>query len=206
MFSVPLLPSMPKLLSPLSVLQPLKSFFSQPTSIDYQKLPIVPRGKAASANGSISNRAAHSGRLAGLPLTTCPICHQRKSSTPVPIASSSAGANISLPPIPHLDADGSASDGLADGSSADMEEETRMFVPAQTDCWGGCRWCYYCIAEELVKHRERLDASKKAGKPVAPEEEKWACLRCGGQVTRAWRAGPEADVPQIEQKSSASQS
>lgn len=206
MFSVPLLPTMPKLLSPLSVFEPLKSFFSQPTSIDYHKLPIVPRGKGAAANGAASNRAAHSGRLAGLPLTTCPICHQRKSSTPVPIASSSAGANISLPPIPHLDADGSSVDDLVDGSSADIEEETRMFVPAETDCWGGCRWCYYCIAEELVKHRERLDASRKAGKPVAPEEEKWTCLRCGGQVTRAWRAGSDSVLAQTDQHRSASQS
>lgn len=78
-----------------------------------------------------------------------------------------------------------------------MDEE-RIFVPAQTDCRGGCRWCYYCIGEELYKHQERVtlgngkSEKKSAGVDQKAEEvKKWDCLRCGGEVSRAWRIGAE---------------
>jgi peroxin-2 len=85
------------------------------------------------------------------------------------------------------------------------EDEERIFIPAQTDCWGGCRWCYYCIGTELARHAEGVAATRISAKvqPVrggkeqtlsVEEAPKWDCLRCGGSVMRAWRLGAEPEL------------
>lgn len=189
MFFVPLLPPLPTFFAPSALIAPLKAFLNQPTSIDYTSIPLLP---ASSEKSSKVSAAAHSGPLASLPKPTCPICHLRLSSAPVPLDSStSSGSAINLPPIRSV-----FSTELPEDQS---KEETRIFVPAQTDCWGGCRWCYYCIAGELTKHRDTLEARQKTSRPSEKRgegEEKWSCLRCGGGVTRAWRVGAEVQESQ----------
>lgn len=170
MFAYPFLPPMPSYLRPSTLAAPVRSLFSLPTGIDYSSIPLP----TTFANGKLSS-ASHSGPLADLPLQTCPICHLRSTTTPVALA-----AGVSLPPVSGPDADTSSAD-----------EEERIFVPAQTDCWGGCKWCYYCIAGELAI----LEAEKGVTPAKSVDEgqwPKWDCLRCGGTVTRAWRAGPDS--------------
>lgn len=208
MFAIPIIPSIPTSLLPSTYLQPLKSLLRQPINIDYASLPLIPSHSAALAgSSSTSRRAAHSGPFASLPLNICPICHARSESVPVPIDEMGAGSGISLPPI-HLPGAGVHS-GMGQGGHNDREEEEGIFVPAQTDCWGGCRWCYYCIGEELYKfeeqRKEKASGKRRAGgkgKTVTGKEkgkhdeevehvERWSCLRCDGDVSRAWRVGGE---------------
>ena len=196
MVSIPLLPPLPTFLNPSTFVNPIKTFLAQPTSIDYSSIPPVPPTSTGDESGRLSNTIAHSGLLARLPLSTCPICHLRRTTTPVPIADTSSGSAISLPPM------------TIPGEDDQGHEDERIFVPAETDCWGRCRWCYYCIAGELAKHRE--DISQRLGQGAKKvekmerigrtdenmerqmkDEEKWQCLRCGGGVTRAWRVGAE---------------
>lgn len=169
MFAYPFLPAVPPYLRPSTLAAPIRSLLSLPTGIDYSSIPLS--STITNGKGSL---AAHSGPLADLPLQTCPICHLRSKSTPVPLA-----AGVSLPPVSDPDSDSGAGD-----------EEERIFVPAQTDCWGGCMWCYYCIMGELASLKtERKGTSSNSRDKSEPP--KWDCLRCGGTVTRAWRAGPE---------------
>ncbi|RSH87381.1 peroxisome assembly protein (Peroxin-2) [Saitozyma podzolica] len=202
MFSVPLLPPIPAYLTPSALLAPLKSFLSQPTSIDYNSLPALPSQHQSGTSTSPAG-PVHTGPLAHLPKSTCPICYLRTTSAPVPLVSGGSGPQISLPPI-HGTEWGSQSH-TADLEHGDIaqEEETRIFVPAQSNCRGGCRWCYYCIAEELVKQSE-MESGRKAGARKRKgngkeggknggEEEGWTCLRCGGVVSRAWRVGAEEE-------------
>ncbi|WVR07023.1 hypothetical protein IAU60_004062 [Kwoniella sp. DSM 27419] len=187
MFAVPLLPPIPAYLKPSSILSPLGHLFSQHTPIDYDSLaalPLTPRDGGRDVK-------QHAGPYAHLPKTTCPICHIRYSSAPVPLDSGSAqGAALTLPPI-----DGGAA---AEFGHDQDQEESQIFVPAQTDCEGGCQWCYYCIGEELHKYQQRTKGhrmstgSKDQGGEGADKVFSWSCLRCGGGVTRAWRVGVEA--------------
>lgn len=117
-------------------------------------------------------------------MTSCPICHQRRKATPAPIGEGTAASEIALPPVD-----------ISGG-----EEEEKIFIAAETDCWGGCRWCYYCIAGELARHAEGVAVAEetrrdKGGKPGleghGQQPENWSCLRCGGVVSRAWRVGAE---------------
>ncbi|WVF71449.1 hypothetical protein IAT40_006253 [Kwoniella sp. CBS 6097] len=214
MFSVPLLPSVPSYLSPASLVAPIKALLSQPSVVDYSTIPLL----SSSTATKTETKWQHSGPHAGLPKSTCPICHIRYSSAPVPLdATTSQGAALSLPPITIAGGDnlesGSGSGSAVSFAHVDDKEESRIFVPAQTDCRGNCQWCYYCIGEELYKHHERVKsiATKKpspdegrknkvyengdAGKGEqggaeeldSDEEARWQCLRCGGGVTRAWR-------------------
>jgi peroxin-2 len=202
MFSVPLLPPIPAYLTPSALLAPLKSFLSQPTSIDYNSLPALPSQHQSGTSTSPAG-PVHTGPLAHLPKSTCPICYLRTTSAPVPLVSGGSGPQISLPPI-HGTEWGSQSH-TADLEHGDIaqEEETRIFVPAQSNCRGGCRWCYYCIAEELVK-RSEMESRRKAGarnrkgngkegEKNGEEEQGWTCLRCGGVISRAWRVGAEEE-------------
>jgi peroxin-2 len=182
MFAIPRLPRLPSYLAPITYISAMKTLLSRPNSIDYTSIPLLP-SSSAKASGKAS-REASSGPFADLPLSSCPICHQRRAAAPVPLSDSETGAEINLPPT-----------GVEGG-----DEEEKIFVPAETDCWGGCRWCYYCIATELAKHAEErakvelAEQAKSQGKKEGPVQEpalKWECLRCGGGVTRAWRAGPE---------------
>ena len=172
MFAFPLLPRLPSFFQPSTLLAPIQSLLSQPTSIDYSSIPLAPLDR----NDPKASKAAHSGPLADLPIATCPICHLRSSSAPVPLTSS---LDISLPPV-------------SGTGEAESNEENRIFVPAQTDCWGGCRWCYYCIMGEIaaLEDQHEPERGKTTGKS-GQEAIKWDCLRCGGRVSRAWRAGPE---------------
>lgn len=176
MFAFPLLPRLPSFFQPSTLLAPIQSLLSQPKSIDYSAIPLAPLDR----NESKASKAAHSGPLADLPIDTCPICHLRSSSAPVPLTSS---LDISLPPV-------------SGTGEAESNEENRIFVPAQTDCWGGCKWCYYCIMGELAAPQAQngLESEKLTGTSEKMAI-KWDCLRCGGRVTRAWRAGPEHVEP-----------
>jgi peroxin-2 len=172
MFAFPLLPRLPSFFQPSTLLAPIHSLLSRPKAIDYSSIPLAPLDR----NDPKASKAAHSGPLADLPIDTCPICHLRSTSAPVPLTSS---LDISLPPV--------AGTGLKEG-----DEENRVFVPAQTDCWGGCRWCYYCIMGELAAPPGQTGTeSGKVSGVSGDTAVKWDCLRCGGRVTRAWRAGPE---------------
>ena len=189
MFSIPFFPSMPTF-TPSALLTPIKAFLAQPTSIDYASIPVLSAAPRKSSNTLLGEP---SGLLASLPTTICPICHLRFSSAPVPLDSSTSyGSVINLPPIQTA-----LSEDIKGGGS---KEETRIFVPAETDCWGGCRWCYYCIGTELAKHRSGLDTRRSLLRsPEKPAEEvmgKWTCLRCGGGVSRAWRVGVQTSASQ----------
>ena len=191
MFAIPRLPALPPSLTPSTYLSAARTLLTRPRMVDYTSIPLYP---GPAKPGEARSRDAHSGPLADLPLTSCPICHRKRATVPVPIAGTESGAAISLPPV---DLEGG-------------EEEERIFIPAQTDCWGGCRWCYYCIGTELAKHSESAAATQSAAKnqPTrkgkgqdAPVNEvpKWDCLRCGGGVTRAWRVGAEPGLLPPEQ-------
>jgi peroxin-2 len=181
MFAFPLLPRLPTYFRPSTLLAPIRSILSQPTSIDYSSITSLPLDN----RDPKASKAAHSGKLANLPLETCPICHLRSSTTPVPLTS---GLDISLPP-------------MSEGGAVSVNEENRVFVPAQTDCWGGCRWCYYCIMGELATLQaqdEEIEAVKRTGSKDGVAS--WDCLRCGGRVTRAWRVGPEPEGTLVDEK------
>lgn len=192
MFAVPRMPRLPFAFTPAALIKPLQSFFSQPTSINYDTIPLL----TSSASTAQPSRAAHTGPLADLPLSTCPICHLRTSSSPVPLASNSTGSSLSLPPIHGAGI-------ITEFGHEASTEETRVFIPAQTDCWGGCKWCYYCITGELIQfrqeHQKKLMPTAKKGIATDrraegdQEEAKWDCLRCGGGVTRAWRVGMQPE-------------
>ena len=84
-----------------------------------------------------------------------------------------------------------------------LVDETRIYVPAESDCWGKCRWCYYCIKGELAKHQlahseagrvgQQVNGSVKQSEKDLEKTEKWTCLRCGGGVSIAWRVGPDIE-------------
>ncbi|KAK4688705.1 peroxin-2, partial [Tremellales sp. Uapishka_1] len=155
-FALPLLPAFPRL-SPFGFLSIL-----HPPEVDYSSLLAT----TTKASPSSSTRA-HSGLFATIPKETCPLCHLRSSTNPVALGDS----GISLPPLGDQKDEG--------------KEENRIYVPAQTDCWGTCRYCYYCIMGELAGFEE------KRREKSAEASETWECLRCGGGVTKAWRVGAE---------------
>jgi peroxin-2 len=181
MFAFPLLPGPPAFLRPSSLFAPIRSLLSQPTSIDYASIASLPISDSEKAL-----TAAHAGLLASLSLETCPICYLRSASAPVTLAS-----DISLPPI------SGGLDGSGHGGTSD--EENRIFVPAQTDCWGRCRYCYYCIMGELASLRsEDPVTSRGEGEKETTERMiTWDCLRCGGRVTRAQRVG--SALPMVDE-------
>lgn len=204
MFSIPLLPPIPAYLAPRSLLSPITALVARPTKIDYASIPLVPSlGSKNDPSHPISG--IPTGPFANLPLETCPICHLRQTAVPRPLDSVGAGSDIALPPI--------SGSGQEEAGGSEGHEETRIFVPAQTDCWAGCKWCYYCIGEELFKDHEGVSRRRKE-KSVGPDvraegkgdfpgekrkmvavkevEEGWGCLRCGGSVSRAWRVGAES--------------
>jgi peroxin-2 len=191
MFAVPLAPTLPAFLNPKRHLTAFQTLLTRPKTVDYTSIPTL--ASRTFSHNEKPSRDSHSGPFADLPLTSCPICHQRRQTTPKPIGDSASAAEISLPPV----------------EVSGGEDEEKIFVPAETDCWGGCRWCYYCIAGELARHaedqaaeadkaREKVQGRKtetkgqEAGQVSQGERVKWDCLRCGGGVTRAWRVGSES--------------
>ncbi|OWZ81197.1 peroxin-2 [Cryptococcus neoformans Bt85] len=201
MFAIPLLPTVPPSLrlSPSRFFRPITTFLSQPTDIDYSSLPTIPLDRRGLNCGDDQPRK-HGGPLAYLPKTTCPICYIRLSAAPVPLSSTSQGSSLTLPPIP-----GSSEAAFGhEASVADGEEECGIFMPARTDCHGGCLWCYYCIGEELYRHRKaNLQKIYKRNKQMrngrqelekTDEEVTWNCLRCGDGVNKAWRADPQDEA------------
>ena len=183
MFAVPLLPLLPEFLSPSTVINPVRKLLQQSETVDYAALVSEPVPRLPSGNGQTKSTAAHSGKYASLPKETCPICYRRSGAGNAPLGAAGLGSSIQLPKVEQKD------ENIAD-------DETRVFVPAQTDCWGGCQWCYYCIADELVRHQQDLNRKRGRKKAsVADGESRWECLRCGGGVSRAWRVGPVPAVP-----------
>ena len=187
MYSIPLVPPLPRFLSPQTLASRTRQFFAQPTAIKYDAIPLNP------VTTAFTYTLAHSGILAHLPRTTCPICHRRRTAEPVPLSDTQAGSDITLPPLP-FSVDQHVPQHVLDISSHEHgNDDTSIYVPAQSDCWGGCRWCYYCIQGELVKHRLEVARARdigmisRKGDDPEREEERWTCLRCGGGVTRAWR-------------------
>ncbi|TXT07105.1 hypothetical protein VHUM_03275 [Vanrija humicola] len=176
MFAIPRFPGLPRVLNPAVLAAPVKAFFSQPTMIDYEALSAAHAATTtAKRTGAPVPVAAHAGVVAGIPRHTCPVCYLRRTTTPVAIS----GTDISLPPL-------TADDAAANDEANDNED--RIFIPAQTDCWGGCKYCYYCVADELARwDKEQADAAGGKVRKAA----KWTCLRCGGGVTRAWRAAAD---------------
>ncbi|WVO22225.1 uncharacterized protein IAS62_003555 [Cryptococcus decagattii] len=201
MFAIPLLPTVPQSLSlsPSRFFKPITSFLSQPTDIDYSSLPSIALDRRGLNYGDDQPRR-HGGPFARLSKTTCPICYIRHSAAPVTLSSTSQGSSLTLPPIP-----GSSEAAFGhEVPEIDSEEECRIFMPARTDCDGGCLWCYYCIGEELYRHRKsNLRTANKRSKPTrngqqeldkTEEEVKWNCLRCGGGVSKAWRADSQEEA------------
>lgn len=162
MFAVPRIPSLPPALNPATALAPVRQFLSQPTQIDYAALS-ASAGELSAARkaGTAAPSSAHSGPFARLPASVCPVCYVRRTEAPQALS----GTDIELPAL----------------DNAETEDEDKIFVPAQTDCWGQCMYCYYCVADELARAGKRAEKGEQE-KPV------WPCLRCGGDVTRAWRA------------------
>lgn len=142
----------------------LKQALQRPTAVDYTSST----GTASTSRTEQSTERRPTGRLAHLPLQTCPICHLRLATAPVPLGESGSASSISLPPV--------------DAPGVD-DDETHVFVPAATDCWSSCVYCYYCIAGTLLEHAD-AQAKQEVDKP-------WECLRCGGQVNTAARLVPE---------------
>jgi len=71
-------------------------------------------------------------------------------------------------------------------------EETRIHLPAKTDCEDECRYCFYCISEVLTRRAKEVELeSKRRGGGVEDEDDTapgrgkmkgWECLRCGEEV------------------------
>lgn len=162
MFAVPRIPSLPPALNPATALAPVRQFLSQPTQIDYAALS-ASAGELSAARkaGTAAPSSAHSGPFARLPASVCPVCYVRRTEQPQALS----GTDIELPSL----------------DNAETEDEDKIFVPAQTDCWGQCMYCYYCVADELARAGRRFQKGEQ-------ESSVWSCLRCGGEVTRAWRA------------------
>ncbi|ORX36661.1 Pex12 amino terminal region-domain-containing protein [Kockovaella imperatae] len=183
MYSIPLLPSVPPFLSPATLTSHISRFFHQPTGINYQSIPLLP----ASSKGRKKSRAL-TGVLAHLPRTICPVCHLRQTAIPVPLSDTQAGSDIPLPPLP-ISADPTVPQDIL--RITEDNDETVIFSPARSDCWGECAYCYYCIKGELVKHKMALDQEMAVIRDEKQREackaRKWSCLRCGGEVSRAWR-------------------
>lgn len=164
MFALPRIPSLPAVVNPGTLVAPVKAFFSQPTTIDYDALSAAQSSiTAAKAAGVAAPSEAHAGVCAGIPAQTCPVCYLRRTSAPVALS----GTDIELPVLEEED--------------PEADPEDRIFLPAHTDCWGQCKYCYYCIADELAQF-----AQEHGG-----DDAKWQCLRCGGSVTKAKRVGAE---------------
>lgn len=164
MFALPRIPSLPAVVNPGTLIAPVKTFFNQPTTIDYDALSAAQSSiTAAKAAGIAAPSAAFSGVCARVPAQTCPVCYLRRTMAPVALS----GTDIELPPLEDED--------------PEADPEDRIFLPASTDCWGGCKYCYYCIADELAQFAQNH----------ATDDAKWQCLRCGGNVTKAKRTGAE---------------
>lgn len=178
MFALPRIPSLPAVVNPGTLLAPVRAFLSQPTTIDYDALSAAQGSiSAAKAAGVAAPSAAHAGVCAGIPQQTCPVCYLRRTSAPVALS----GTDIELPPLEDAD--------------PEADPEDRIFLAAKTDCWGGCSYCYYCVADELAQFaQEHPDGDAK-----------WQCLRCGGSVTKAKRVGAEPGALQRHESDESSE-
>lgn len=162
MTAVPLIPPIPSFLTPGALISPLRTFLSQSSTVDYTALTHTSFSTSVAGLSKVS-ASAHTGPLAHLPKETCPICHLRYTSAPIPLdASTSQGSSFSLPPILTFP---------TSTSGEEAKEETRVYVPAQTDCWGGCQWCYYCIAGELGKHQECVRLAERSKPKIKKEKQ-----------------------------------
>ncbi|WWC89355.1 uncharacterized protein L201_004277 [Kwoniella dendrophila CBS 6074] len=213
MFSVPLIPPLPISLNPRKYFNQFKSIISPPSIIDYTSIPL-----SSSLPTKDETVYEHKGIYSKLSKEICPICYSRNSNLPVPLSSTGQGQDLTLPPIQGAQ---NTNFGHRINNKTEEEEENKVFIPTQTDCLGNCKWCYYCIGEELFKHHERIKSLPKKkhksklkndnnGKSKGgtgdqkdsvqeedEQEDKWECLRCGDQVSRAWRVGADEEATPI---------
>jgi hypothetical protein len=137
---------------------------------------------------------------------TCAICHHRLRDT--------LDAQLGLPAIQPAGEGSLTGIGRLTGETIDPEdqerhddgddnEETRIHIPAQTDCEEECRYCFYCISEALTmrakqaqtaqeergrrKGRQDKQIVEKDGSGVSAVVKGWDCLRCGGEVWSCMR-------------------
>ena len=159
----------------------------------YEPIPL--QGGPPNANGTLGRNSGRRrrerprGPYWTLHRNSCAICHHRLRDT--------IDAQLGLPAIqPTGDV---AAIGKLTGEDVDAEqqteeenEETRIHVPAQTDCEEECRYCYFCISEALTlqaktvadgeKRRQGSETQRKEGQVPDRTIKGWDCLRCGGEV------------------------
>lgn len=114
------------------------------------------------------------GPLYFLPDTVCPICYSLSTAPPTSIPSDPTSRDpdrISL--------------SVADASLASSDQDTSVKIPYVTDCGWSCRYCYYCVVGKLAAVEEEGD-------------DKWDCLRCGGEVHGVRREVVDSADPAME--------
>ena len=102
------------------------------------------------------------GPLHFLPSSTCPICYSLSTAPPTSIPTDPTSA------VPD------AVVGASLAAAAGADQDTSVKLPYITDCGWECRYCYYCIVGRLASAQE-------------DGEDRWSCLRCGGEVSGASR-------------------
>jgi hypothetical protein len=163
------------------------------------------QARSSSPGGSRAKQEEKRGRrrrgtYADLPGRTCAICHHRLRDT--------LDGRLGLPAIglvvdpgSAVDADPGDSSALArlTGDEVDRDnevdnEETRIHLPAKTDCEDECRYCFYCISEVLTRRAKEVEVEAKrrgrggdddedqVGVPNRDKVKGWECLRCGEEV------------------------
>lgn len=145
----------------------LRQALARPETIDYKPSSVTDLN---ATRGPTARQPT--GRLAHLPSATCPICHLRLATNPIPLGAGGSASSISLPPVTAPGAD---------------DDETKVFVPARADCWAQCVYCYYCITGALLEGKD----STGGVVPNGDVKRAWECLRCGGEVHSASRVIPE---------------
>ena len=112
--------------------------------------------------GSVQQRR---GKFWALPDDQCAICAEN------------ATFNLDLPEPANLFTNVAVESvglNLSDRSSYTDDPKYPIYTPYQTSC--GHIYCYSCIAERIMR---TVDESG--------DDQRWACLRCGGKVTEAHR-------------------
>lgn len=140
-------------------------------------------------------RRAPRGPYWNLAKETCAICHHKLVNT--------MDAQLGLPPVhpPTVEStDEETGDETTGGPQPETNEDTRIHVPARTDCDEECVYCYYCIAEALAKEAKERDAQVNLKREDSSQEKHmngsavekgWTCLRCGDDVHGCKRVEPE---------------
>jgi hypothetical protein len=169
----------------------------------YEPVPAQPSSGSSSPRGEKTDprllprrkrERSNRGPYWTLSKNTCAICHHRLRDT--------IDAQLGLPAIQPTTTvtTGSAAIGRLTGEDVDPEqeggeqgednEETRIHLPAKTDCEEECRYCYYCISEALTIRAKEVAGLDEVARKGAGDDAKekvippkgWGCLRCGEEV------------------------